>query len=187
MNDSALGFRREFTLGFRDADPAEAQVEYVTDMVPVETDAIRRIFTQVLALLDCDATRSDPAMGRLLPDGYREDREAADELRRFTQATLLDGKRQACREVLADLPDGPGRISLSPERTSAWLTGLTDVRLVLGSRLGITSDTDMAALLDVNSASDDADKPTMFLLAMYQHLTFLQESLLQAINDAPDR
>ncbi|MGH3803993.1 MAG: DUF2017 family protein, partial [Pseudonocardiaceae bacterium] len=161
--------------------------EYVIDMSSAESDAMRQTFTQLLTLMDRGSARIDPALRRLFPDGYREDRAAADELRRFTEATLRDGKQESSRQVLTDLPKGEGRVRLSFDRAELWLTALTDARLVLGSRLNITAETDVIALLDAQSQEPAPEsEAATFLLAIYQHLTFLQESLLRAITSSDD-
>src|SRR3984885_12529780 len=41
----------------------------------------------------------DPGLARLLPDGYRDDPEAAGEFRRYTEPALRSAKHQAAREI----------------------------------------------------------------------------------------
>jgi hypothetical protein len=80
---------------------------------------------------------TDPVRARLLPDGVLDDPEAAAEFRRFAQTTLLERKRADARalRLAAAAPcvvDAAGARSL--------LGALNDLRLMLGTRLGVTED-----------------------------------------------
>ena len=116
----------------------------------------------------------DPALARLLPDAYGEDPEAAGEFRRYTDADLRRGKRAAGQQVLATLPVGGGPVLLDRDQADAWLTCLNDLRLVLGTRLEVTEDTDPDDL--------DADDPRLQALHVYGWLGYLQESLLSCLS-----
>ncbi len=164
-----------------DALAPEKSVMYVADIAATEAEAMRQVFSQVMKLLAQGSTRIDPALQRLFPDGYRDDADAAAELRRFSEGTLRDGKLQAVGQVLADLPtDSERQVQLSSQQAHFWLTALTDARLVLGVRLDIGADTDVIAELDSELEREDS-KSKVFLLAVYQYLTFLQESLVEAL------
>ena len=60
---------------------------------------------------------------------------------------------------------------------------LTDVRLVMGERLGLRTDDDATRLEQVVE-SLDRDDPVIFALSVYDFLTWLQESLTQALTGA---
>jgi Domain of unknown function (DUF2017) len=112
----------------------------------------------------------DPVLVRLLPDGYRDDPESAEEFRRLTESELRRSKRDAAARLLADLPGaGGGEVRLDPETTERWLTTLNDVRLALGTRLDITEDMD-------EPDQDDPDAPAY---VVYVWLTQLQDVLVQ--------
>jgi hypothetical protein len=115
----------------------------------------------------------DPVLARLLPDAYRDDPGAAGEFRRFTDADLRAGKRANAAVVLATLPDGGGRMELDRDQADAWLSWLNDVRLALGTSLGVTEDTDL-------EDADDED-PAVQALQVYGWLGWLQESLLSCL------
>jgi len=99
---------------------------------------------------------TDPALRRLLPDGYRDDPDAAAEFRRYTEATLREEMAADLHVVRLTLltisgQDGQvGQATLDDEATQAWLRVLNRVRLVLAVRLGIETadDHDLLALLD---------------------------------------
>jgi len=173
------GFRRKTDSTAYDV----AGVVCVADIAVAEAQAMRQVFSQVVKLLERGSIQIDPAMRRLLPDGYRDDADAAAELRRFSEAALRDSKLQAASQVLADLPAGGQRqVRLSNARAHAWLTALTDARLVLGVRLDINAGTDVLAELGSELEREDSESK-VFLLAVYQYLTFLQESLVEALTN----
>ncbi len=118
---------------------------------------------------------SDPALARLFPDGYTDDPEASADFRRYTEPGLRSAKLDRLDTMLETLGEAPGRLVLSPEQAQAWLGALNDTRLVLGERLGVTEDLDAL----VGSLADD--DPRLALLWVYDRLTYLQETLVQAL------
>ena len=157
---------------------------------PIEVDLLRLATTQLLEMLDSGATdpqlaASDGVFGRLLPDAYRDDDEAAAEFRRFTATGLLERKAQNAQIVLDSLgasepdtatPDSEDRqpvmVSIDPDAVQAWLRSLTDLRLTLADRLQISPDG------VVHLATED----TPFLRELYEWLGMLQEELVYAID-----
>lgn len=121
------------------------------------------------------ASPEDPVLARLLPDGYRDDPEAAGEFRRYTESSLRSEKQQAARELLDTLPDEGGRIQLTGEQAVAWLKALNDVRLALGVRLGVTEE------FEQQWAKLGKDDPQWAAFEVYAWLGAVQESLVQAL------
>ena len=118
----------------------------------------------------------DPVLARLLPDAYRDDPEASGEFRRYTEQGLRSGKAAAARTDLATLPPEGGRLRLSEPEAQAWLRAINDVRLALGTRLGVTDDFD-------DQVSDmEPEDPRAAYVGVYQWLAFLQETLVQALS-----
>jgi len=118
---------------------------------------------------------SDPALARLFPDGYTDDPDASADFRRYTEPGLRSGKRQGLETALATLGEQPGKVVLDAEQAQAWLGALNDSRLVLGERLGVTED--LEALVE----SLGEDDPRLPLLWVYDRLSYLQESLVDAL------
>jgi uncharacterized protein DUF2017 len=116
------------------------------------------------------AQLDDPALARLLPDGYTDDGEAAKEFRELTEMSLRAHKSETAQRVLDSLPAGGGTVCLDQDATRAWLSALNDVRLVIGTRLGVTEETDHP---------DPAD-PAAPGYELYRWLTLLQELLVEA-------
>src|SRR5438876_10967396 len=73
-----------------------------------------------------DTPPEDPVLARLLPDGYRDDPEAAGEFRKYTEPALRSAKHQAAQEMLDTLPEEGGRIQLTQDQALSWLKALND-------------------------------------------------------------
>lgn len=121
------------------------------------------------------ATPDDPALARLLPDAYGDDAPAAAEFRRYTEADLREGKRTSAVAVLGTLEplrEAGGRLVLDRDASNAWLATLNDLRLVLGTRLEVTEDSEVFPR---------GDAPQDQALRVYAWLGYLQESLLAVL------
>jgi hypothetical protein len=167
-------------------------------LAPAEASLLRSLVGQVITLiapdgppvpeepdglLDWDAltqmeqpqTPEDPVLARLLPDGYRDDPEAAGEFRKYTESGLRSAKQQAAQEMLDTLPETGGRIQLTHDQAHAWLKALNDVRLALGVRLGVTEE------FEEQWGRLRADDPQWAAYEVYAWLGAVQESLVQAL------
>ena len=131
-----------------------------------EREILRTLPAQLRSLLE--AAPDDPSLERLFPPAY-DDSESEAEYRRLMRDELLDGRRRAL-EVLEETLD---RDRLSAEQAQAWLTALNDLRLVLGTRLGVREDELLERL-------DPAD-PRAPALGLYAYLSWLQEQLVEAL------
>ena len=120
-------------------------------------------------------TPDDPVLARLLPDGYRDDPDAAEEFRKYTEPGLRSTKQQAALQMLDTLPDSGGRIQLTSEQAQAWLKALNDVRLALGVRLDVTED------FEQQWSKLGRDDPQWAAYEVYAWLGAVQESLVQAL------
>jgi hypothetical protein len=118
----------------------------------------------------------DPVLARLLPDGYRDDPEAAGEFRKYTEPALRSAKHQAAQEMLDTLPEAGGRIQLTRDQALSWLKALNDVRLALGVRLGVTEE------FEEQWGRLKPDDPQWSAFEVYAWLGAVQESLVQAMN-----
>jgi hypothetical protein len=121
-------------------------------------------------------------MGRLLPDFYRSERShpagsAAAEslngaLRSLHEPEIIHAKREAGECLLGSLPAGGGRFELTEDEASAWVAAVNDVRLALGTMLGVGPD---------GPEQMSTDHPMAGHLDVYQWLTVLQEYLVLAL------
>jgi len=120
----------------------------------------------------------DPALVRLFPEAYPGDAEASSEFRRFTLDGLTDRKLRNARTVIATLEDatsatGTTEIRLDPQAAQAWVRTLTDIRLVLASRLGI----------DDEESEAPGGEPWVVVGDVYDWLGWVQDSLVSALED----
>jgi hypothetical protein len=125
---------------------------------------------------------SDPVLARLFPDGYRDDPEAAAELRGLIQGDLHVQKLEHATTMLATLPLTGGEIRLDPGEAEAWLLALNDARLALGTRLGVTQETDVLDELD-DAVLANPGGPRVLALSVYHLLGYAQETLVEALTD----
>lgn len=117
----------------------------------------------------------DPALARLLPDAYRDDAEAADDFRRFTERALRETKLAHARTVLQSLERSGEKVTLAAAEIDSWLGFLNDARLTLGTRLEITED-NHDELEDLGP-----DDPRFGWMQVYGWLTSLQDALLHLL------
>lgn len=178
------------TRGFRRRRDGRLEASLSAD----EVGLLRRVVTEMLELLgddraadeqdplarmvgigDTTQTPDDPALARLFPDAYPGDPDAAGDFRRYTEDSLREQKRAAAEDVSAQLPHAGGTLVLDVEQARTWLRALNDVRLALGTRLGVTEEAhdEFAGM-----APDDPRYPGF---AAYDWLSFLLETLVRAL------
>jgi hypothetical protein len=127
-----------------------------------ERELVRQLCERLAAEVEVGA--DDEGLSRLFPAAYRDDPDAAAEFEQLAGPGLVDGKVAALRRVEATAADE----RLGAEDAQAWLTALNDVRLVLGTRLGVTEGPD----------AHDLSHPGY---AVYAWLTWLQGELIEAL------
>ena len=111
----------------------------------------------------------DPALARLFPDGYSDDEHASADFRRFTEQDLRGQKLAALATVRGTLDGWIGKSSITAQQAQDWLKAINDLRLVLGTRLEIN---------EVSDREHESDDPGMHL---YNYLTYLQGTLIDAL------
>ncbi|PZQ88156.1 MAG: DUF2017 domain-containing protein [Leifsonia xyli] len=79
-------------------------------------------------------------LARLFPDAYRDDPDAAAEFRRYTRDELEQRKIEAAERIAATATEG--RVDLDPDTAGTWVRSLTDLRMMVGTRLGIRDEGD---------------------------------------------
>jgi hypothetical protein len=116
----------------------------------------------------------DPALARLFPDAYEES-EDASEFRRFTENDLRTRKREDALTMIRGLDSGGPVLKLTADEARQWLGGLNDLRLTLGTRLGVSED-ESDELYHLEEG--DPRKP---LVMAYLWLGGLQETLVETL------
>ena len=112
-------------------------------------DLVARLGLPRLSELADDAPQlpRDPALERLLPSAHRDDPALAAEFRRLTEHGLRELKAANLAVAIAALLDPDGdKVRLDLEQAQAMVVALTDVRLLMGERLGLRTDEDAEAL-----------------------------------------
>jgi hypothetical protein len=146
-------------------------------------DLVSRLGLPPLTDLDDEDSQAprDPALERLLPSAHRQDPELAAEFRRLTEYGLRERKAANLAMAISALQDADAdKVMLDREQAQAMVVALTDVRLLLGERLGLRTDDDADDLQGRLEAASQ-DDPQLYLAAYYDFLTWLQESLIQAL------
>lgn len=132
------------------------------------------------------AEERDPALDRLFPTGNREDEHEAAEFRRFTEQGLRQRKHTNLTTTIASLEEAvDDRWELPRDRAPAVLVALTDVRLVMGERLGLRTDEDATRLEELVGGLEP-DDPAVFVMNVYDFFTWLQDSLTSALTAGTD-
>lgn len=163
--------------------------------VPVHEEVEDELFRHLRGLEEHLADPQDPAVLRLLPNAAPTDREVAQEFRRLTEGDLRDLKVSRLRRIWEQLSeDGPEWV-IGADEAMATAGALTDVRLVLASRLRLETDDDARRLheeidlatqvlesIEEDEEQEDGGSPIdperVWLGMLYDALTWLQESLM---------
>ncbi len=148
--------------------------QIVALLVPLKINESADPLAQLIGI-DSTATKpDDDVLLRLLPDAYQNDREASEEFRRFTERSLRELKITRAQFVLENLPEPDQIVSIKPKDFESWLTVINDVRLALGTRVGITDDQDEDEITGEEDLAHAKD--------IYAWLTWLQSNLLEEMN-----
>ena len=134
---------------------------------PVEVD----ILTSLLAELDTAVRGTDlddPVVARLYPSAHPDDVDAAAAYRELTESGLRDDRIGRIAACVADLAGGRDLDLSDPVDATRWIQVLNDLRLALGTRIGITEDDDDVDL------SDPEQQPRV----VYHWLTAFQDTVV---------
>jgi hypothetical protein len=119
----------------------------------------------------------DPVAQRLFPDGYQDADDAAG-FRELTEGALREERIERAEQCVAELSAAtPSRrhsdLHLSAEGVERWIKVLNDLRLALGTRIGISED-DATGRGDFGQAAG---------YAIYDYLTGVQDTLVRIVLD----
>lgn len=167
-------------------EPGEARLlrallDDVVAMLEPETAASEDPLAALVGMSGADTEVSAPgdsAVRRLLPDAVRGDDDEALAFRRLTERSLREQKMGALRASALLLETSP--MTLNDEQARLLAQALNDVRLVLADRLSIESEADAERLHEI-ADSKDVDDVESYLALVYNFVTWLQESLVQAM------
>lgn len=108
-----------------------------------------------------------PLLTRLFPDAYLDDPEAASDFSRFTRSELEQSKIAAAERIAETAT--AGSVLLDHETCRTWVRSLTDVRMMVGTRLGIRTDDD-----------DPGESPLAEIYAWLGELQWVLVDMLEA-------
>jgi hypothetical protein len=135
------------------------------DLPDDEREVLRQVAGELRGLLE--EAPDEPGLRRLFPRAHEDD-TLEEAYRDLTRDQLVSGRDRALRTI----EETAGNTLLTPDEADAWLRGLNDARLVLGTRLDVTEDFDWEAV--------DVTHPQAQELALYAYLSWLQEQLVEA-------
>ena len=147
---------------------------------PGERLVIGRMLADLRARLDDpDDVAPDGPLARLFPPAFSDDPDAEASYASMVRDDLLDGRRARIRVVEATFQDE----AIDDEQALAWMGVLNDLRLVLGTSLGVTED-------DEEVTAPDPGDPDAFRRAVYGWLGWLVgwfvEALEPTLPEVPD-
>jgi hypothetical protein len=144
-----------------------------------EADTLASLLTDLIAALRPGGLDpDDPVHRRLYPDGYRDNAEAAEAFRSLTESTLREERLERAEQCLAGLAAAGSTakhkldVTLEPDVAERWLRVLNDMRLAIGTRIGITED-ESTIDFDPNDAKS-------MPYALYAYLTGVQDAFVRA-------
>ncbi|MGZ4125586.1 MAG: DUF2017 family protein [Actinomycetota bacterium] len=140
------------------------------DIPADQRDVLRGLPDQLRQLLADAEPETDEALRRLFPTADLDDPEHAAEFDRMVREDLLR-QRAAAIEAMERTLDA---VDLSEDELVGWLGVLNDLRLVLGTRLDVTEETEQD-----DFAPDD---PRAHGYALYAYLTYLEDEIVQALS-----
>ncbi len=136
-----------------------------------ERDAVRMFTGQLRVLLTSENPSSDPAVARLFPPALPDDVLGNLEYEQHHGNELLLAKLEAIDTVERTLD----RDELNEDDLLAWLGSLNSIRLVVGTRLGVTEES------TETDFSDDEERSEMF--SLYGYLTWLEGWIIEALDE----
>ncbi len=133
-----------------------------------EVAVLRSLGPQLRTMLtDSD----DPDLRRLFPTAYADDAEAEAFYRQVARDELMAGRLESLARFERCLDGG----DVSTEELEGFMGTVNDLRLVLGTKLDVSEDDDLADLAD--------DDPTAPAAAIYAYLGYLLEQVVDALLD----
>jgi hypothetical protein len=130
------------------------------------------MFDELAALLSDDSASNKDVLDRLNPAAYRDDPDAEAEYRALTETSLRGERDERITSCRAELAKGPDVELTDPDVARRWLQVLNDLRLALGTRLGVTQD---------EEPDIDPTDPAAQSWVVYSWLTAVQDAVVHAV------
>ncbi|MFT4245282.1 MAG: DUF2017 domain-containing protein [Micrococcaceae bacterium] len=160
-----------------------------------EKDFIRNLLVDVIELISTENSSDDeladlvgisdgkrpedPVLQRLFPDGVKDSEAEATEFRKLSEMNVKERKLSQLRNAVK-LLSGEGPLVLKPDEAMDFAAALNSVRIVIATRLDIKDEVQaeqIQFMLDFNDVKTNED----YLIVTYNFLSWLQDSLMQAM------
>ena len=153
-------------------------VEQIIELLSERSDNhVEDPLAAMVGITTHDTPPEDEVLLRLLPNAYA-DQVDASEFRRYTESTLRQKKHAHSMSMRMSLQLAvDGIIEVDHAGANDWLGAMNDIRLALGVRLNVESNSHEELEL---LAPDD---PMRGVYGVYSWLGWLQESLILALMD----
>ncbi|MDQ3461638.1 MAG: DUF2017 domain-containing protein [Actinomycetota bacterium] len=147
--------------------------DFEVQLSEAERQLLGSLVPQLRAALEADTDEGgvkDPTLRRLFPAAYPDDEHRDLEYRSMVHDDLLARRHAALDTVESSL----AATRLDEEALLAWMGAVNDLRLVLGTRLDVSEESELVP---------DPDDPNAPALAVYGFLGFLLESMVSALSN----
>ena len=141
------------------------------ELRPEERQLLVTLAQDLRSSLTAGSPASDPSLQRLFPPAYPEELLMNLDYERTAGESLLAGRLRAL-DLLARTAEAD---VVSDDELDAWMRSINDIRLVLGSRIGVTEDEP--------PTEAQTDPETRAVWQTYGYLSWLLESLIEAMSD----
>jgi hypothetical protein len=137
---------------------------------PPEIELLQTLLAELTAVV-ADADADDAVVQRLFPSAYPDDGAADADYRSITESSLRRERRDRITGCLVDLAAGSDVPLGDDADAQRWIKVLNDLRLALGTRLGVTEEQ-----VDIDP-TDPESRPWL----IYYWLTATQDSVVTAL------
>lgn len=138
-----------------------------------EAHLLRRLAGELRVLIEGQSRDAgDPVTERLFPAAY-EDPSEEKAYRELVSDDLEQEKLRALDAVTAALDTDGAEVTLTSDDLATWLASLTDLRLAIGTRLGVDEQR--------MSSEVDPDDPDAGALTVLHWLGWVQEGIVRTI------
>lgn len=145
------------------------------EFVPEEIKVLKEVIRAYLQIVQGQAEGFEEVRARLFPSANPDDEKVEAAYAELAHDDLASHKVAAAEAVLGALPRRGGMDLQVPEdEIEPWLVLLTDLRLTIGTRLGVTEET--------MEADFDPREPKNRELTIFHWLGGIQETLVLALD-----
>jgi uncharacterized protein DUF2017 len=137
---------------------------------------LSQLFDELESVLDegpAGLQARDPVLARLYPSAYPDDDAASAEYRDLTESGLRSQRLERIGACRADMQRGAVDLA-DADAGRRWIQSVNDLRLALGTRLGVSEESGAELALDF---TDPQQRPWV----IYHWLTYLQDTVVQAL------